>query len=73
MWVIPKGISLALEKKKSGKESRYMVSHSELGFDLPNGSDRKSRCDREREDTMQTTYPFLFRDEGTWFSSLILK
>ena len=22
----------------------------------------------EREDTMQTTYPFLFRDEGTWFS-----
>ena len=27
----------------------------------------------EREDTMQTTYPFLFRDEGTWFSHLILK
>ena len=27
----------------------------------------------EREDTMQTTYPFLFRDEGTWFSRLILK
>ena len=24
----------------------------------------------EREDTMQTTYPFLFRDESTWFSSL---
>ena len=22
----------------------------------------------EREDTMQVTYPFLFRDEGTWFS-----
>ena len=28
---------------------------------------------REREDTMRATYPFLFRDEGTWFSRLILK
>ena len=28
---------------------------------------------RERKDTMQATYPFLFRDEGTWFSRLILK
>ena len=27
----------------------------------------------EREDTMQATYPFLFRDEGTWFNRLILK
>ena len=27
----------------------------------------------EREDMMQATYPFLFRDEGTWFSRLILK
>ena len=27
----------------------------------------------EREDTMQATYPFLVRDEGTWFSCLILK
>ena len=27
----------------------------------------------EREDTMQTTYPFFFRDEGTWFNRLILK
>ena len=27
----------------------------------------------EREDTMRVTYPFLFRDEGTWFSRLILK
>ena len=26
-----------------------------------------------REDTMRATYPFLFRDEGTWFSRLILK
>ena len=26
----------------------------------------------EREDTMRATYPFLFRDEGTWFSCLIL-
>ena len=27
----------------------------------------------EREDTMRATYPFLFRDKGTWFSRLILK
>ena len=27
----------------------------------------------EREDTMRTTYPFLFRDEGTWFSCLRFK
>ena len=27
----------------------------------------------EPEDTMRATYPFLFRDEGTWFSRLILK
>ena len=27
----------------------------------------------EHEDTMQATYPFLFRDEGTWFSRLTLK
>ena len=27
----------------------------------------------EREDTMGTTYPFLFRDEGTWFSRLTFK
>ena len=27
----------------------------------------------EREDTTRTTYPFLFRDEGMWFSHLILK
>ena len=27
----------------------------------------------EREDTMQATYPFLFRDEGTWFGRLIFK
>ena len=27
----------------------------------------------EREDTIQATYPFLFRDEGTWFSRLIFK
>ena len=24
----------------------------------------------ELEDTMRATYPFLFRDEGTWFSRL---
>ena len=27
----------------------------------------------EHEDMMQDTYPFLSRDEGTWFSRLILK
>ena len=27
----------------------------------------------EREDTMRATYPFLFRDEGTWFSRLKFK
>ena len=27
----------------------------------------------EREDMMRATYPFLFRDKGTWFSCLILK
>ena len=26
----------------------------------------------ERDDTMRATYPFLFRDEGTWFSRLRL-
>ena len=27
----------------------------------------------EREDTMRATYPFLFRDDGTWFSRLRFK
>ena len=27
----------------------------------------------EREDTMRATYPFLFNDEGTFFSHLVLK
>ena len=27
----------------------------------------------EREDTMRATYPFLFRDEGTQFSRLVIK
>ena len=27
----------------------------------------------ELEDTMRATYPFLFRDEGTWFSRLAFK
>ena len=27
----------------------------------------------EHEDTMRATYPFLFSDEGMWFSHLILK
>ena len=31
----------------------------------------ESTC--EHEDTMRATYPFLFRDEGTWLSRLIPK
>ena len=27
----------------------------------------------ERENTMQATYPFLFRDEGTQLSRLVIK
>ena len=27
----------------------------------------------EREDMMLATYPFLFEDEGTWFSCLVIK
>ena len=27
----------------------------------------------ERENTMRAIYPFLFRDEGTWFSRLKFK
>ena len=27
----------------------------------------------EREDTMRATYPFLFRDKGTWFGCLRFK
>ena len=27
----------------------------------------------DREDMMRTTYPFLFRDKGTWFSRLRFK
>ena len=26
----------------------------------------------EREDTMRATYPFLFSDEGTWFSRIYM-
>ena len=45
MWDIPTGTSLAFKKKKSGKESQYMVSHPELGSDPPIGSDRESGHD----------------------------
>ena len=44
MWAIPTGTSPAL-KKKSGKESQYMVSHLELGSDPSIGSDRESGRD----------------------------
>ena len=42
MWAIPTGTSLALKKKKS----QYMVSHPELGSDLPIGSDQESGRDK---------------------------
>ena len=32
-------------KKKSSKESQYMVSHPELGLDPPIGSNRETGCD----------------------------
>ena len=41
MWAIPTGINLAFKKKKV----QYMVSHLELGLDLPIGSDRETGCD----------------------------
>ena len=44
MWAITTGTSSAL-KKKTGKESQYMVSHSELSSDPPIGSDRESGRD----------------------------
>ena len=27
----------------------------------------------EREDMMRATYPFLFKNEGMWFSRLVIK
>ena len=36
---------LLLKKKKTGKESQYIVSHPELGSDQSIGSDRKPGCD----------------------------
>ena len=47
MWAIPTGTSSAL-KKKSGKESQYMVSHPELGSDPPIEFDRESGRDTWR-------------------------
>ena len=35
------------EKKKTGKESQYIVSCPELGSDLPFGSDRELGCDNK--------------------------
>ena len=47
MWAIPTGTRSALKKKKkSGKESQYMVLHLETGSDPPIGSDLESGCDR---------------------------
>ena len=41
---IPTGTSSVLKKKK-GKESQYIVSHSEPGSDPPFGSNRESGCE----------------------------
>ena len=43
---IPTGTSSALRRKKTGKESQYIVSRPELGSDPPFGSDRESGCDK---------------------------
>ena len=45
MWVITTGTSSVLKKKKTGKESQYMVSRPEFGSDPPIGSDRELGCD----------------------------
>ena len=37
--------SVIKKKKKTGKKSKYMVSHPELGSDPPIGSDRESGRD----------------------------
>ena len=38
-------LDLKKKKKKTGKESQYMVSRPELSSDPPIGSDRESGCD----------------------------
>ena len=52
MWAIPTGTSSTFFKKKSGKESQYMVSHPELDSDPPIGSDRESRRDSKCQTEM---------------------
>ena len=42
---VPTCTSSALRKKKTGKESKYIVSCPRTGSDQPFGSDRESRCD----------------------------
>ena len=42
---IPTGTSSILKKKKTGKESQFIVLHPELGLDPPFGSNRESGCD----------------------------
>ena len=49
-------------RRKTVRLVRVLWQHHEV---------EESTC--ERRDTMRVTYPFLFRDEGTWFSRLILK
>ena len=46
MWAIPTGTSSTLKKKKSGKESQYMVSHPKLESDPPIESDWESGFDK---------------------------
>ena len=54
MWVIPTGTSSDFKKKKSGKESQYMVSHPELGSDSPIESDLESGCDNTSPGVMDS-------------------
>ena len=46
MWAITHRYKFGFEKKNSGKESQYMVSHPELGSDPPIRSERESGCDK---------------------------
>ena len=54
------GTSLALRKKKKGKESHYIISLPETDSDSPFGSDRESGRDKFYFQFCRKTYPSLF-------------
>ena len=69
MWAIPTGTSSAL-KKKSGKESQYMVSHPELDSEPPIGSNRESGRDMANQSQLA---PFFHSSESDLHRSCDLK